>query len=265
MDNEKGKVLILPGAALGAFRFREIQLNESCWVNGRPYFTPKAIGEWLEYAKPYFAVRKIIDRNPHIRTFATVVKLTTVEGNRTIPKLGIVEGGREVTREVEVYDPIGLQLIINKSNQPKAVLFQVAAAELVWAYFNEELTPSKWSRRGDLLSAARQILSIPESRKRRQMIIDLATREGISLAQTYRRITSATGERLKTRKGKPRRTRSDAGTHKSQEYALVIDYCRANPGARALIVKEALGLKAHPTTTRHWIQNIVRANHQKAA
>lgn len=113
------------------FSFQGIQLKEACWMNGKPHYTRKAIGEFLEYAgsQAQKAVDKIIERNLYIQQWATTVKLT------------VVEGGREVTREIEVYDPIGLQLICFESRQPKAIAYKVAVAHLVWAYVNGKLAP----------------------------------------------------------------------------------------------------------------------------
>jgi len=175
------------------FNFREVRLKEACWLDGKPYFTRRAIGEFLEYAKPDFSINWLVKRNQHVKEFATYVKLTCVEG------------GREVTRKIEVYDPIGLQLIINKSNQPKAIQFQVAVAKLVMAYVSGKLLPSRWSPKGDY-AAIRQILSTPGNFKRRALIKDFAEREEISISTAYRRIGKF--ERLKTLSGKPRRSRA---------------------------------------------------------
>lgn len=109
------------------FQYQDLRLKEACWLSGKPYYTRKAIGEFLEYPQPNQAIRKIIERNLYIQQWATVVRLTTVEG------------GREVTREVEVYDPIGLQLICFESRQPKAQAYKVAVAHLVWAYVHGKL------------------------------------------------------------------------------------------------------------------------------
>ncbi len=213
-----GDVLALTKDVLIAFQFEGMSLKESCWITGKPYFTARTIGEWLEYERPVKAIRHLIQRNPHIRTFSSVLKLSTGQGSRTI------------VREVEVYDPIGLQLIMNKSNQPKAIAFQVAAAHLVFAYLKGDLVPSKWSARGDLVSAARQILSLPDGRKRGALVRDLAEREGVSLMTAYRRICLTTGEKLKTTKGKPRRTRSNAGNHTNpDEAARILALRRNNP------------------------------------
>lgn len=117
-------------ASLVPFSFGETRLCEAAWIDGKPYFTRRAIGEWLGYNNPRIAISKIVNRNPHLRDprWATVTNLVTVEN------------GRIVRREQEVYDLIGLQLIINKSNQTKAIKFQVAAAQLVVAYLNGEIS-----------------------------------------------------------------------------------------------------------------------------
>lgn len=116
---------------LAPFSFQRLQLKEVCWLNGKPYYTKPAIGSFLEYSIQTLdrVINRIILRNPYIREFATCVKLTQVEG------------GHEVTREVEVYDPIGLQLICFESRQPKAQAYKIAVAHLVWAYVNGQLRP----------------------------------------------------------------------------------------------------------------------------
>lgn len=178
------------------FQFQDISLQEACWISGKPYFTRRAIGEWLEYPQPNQAIEKIIRRNPHIEDS---------KWSSTVPKLGTVEGSREVFRNVRVYDPIGLQLIVFESRKPRAIAYKIAVANLVWAYMNGTLKPSKWAK-GDLLAASRQIYSLPWSHARGALVRDLAESQGCSLA-TIRR---ATGQRLLTTKGLPIRRRSPA-------------------------------------------------------
>lgn len=98
-------------------------------MDGKPWFTRRAIGEFLGYPQPNQAIRLILKRNSHLGQWATVVNLTTVEG------------GHPVTRDIEVFDPIGLQLIIFESRQPKARAYKVAVAHLVWAYMQGQLRP----------------------------------------------------------------------------------------------------------------------------
>lgn len=114
------------------FQYQEIQLSESVEINGKPYFTRKAIGEWLGYADPQNHVDKIIERNPHIREFSKPVNLSVMQNtgkNKTY----------ERKIETEVYDPIGFQLIVMESRQPKAIKYKVAVAHLVQAYMSGKL------------------------------------------------------------------------------------------------------------------------------
>ncbi|MGE4319645.1 MAG: hypothetical protein AB7E96_12175 [Deferribacterales bacterium] len=112
------------------FTYGGLQLRESLLINRVPHFTRRAIGELLEYAKPQEAIDKIIDRNPHIRDFAVVVKLTTTD-ECSHPKLGCEQRTRIREIDTEVYDPIGMQLIVFESRQPKAVEYKIAVATLV--------------------------------------------------------------------------------------------------------------------------------------
>lgn len=225
------------------FSFEGMRLKESCWIEGKPYFTPRAIGELLEYEHPYFAVRKIIDRNPHIKQFAT------------IPKLGIVEGGREVVREVEVYDPIGFQLIINKSNQPKAITFQIAVAHLIWAYVTGNIKPFKWSE--DVKSSLAQIISIPCGRKRGQMVKDMAKEMNVSYKTIYGWARKMNGENLKVAGGKPKRTRADKGkTAFPEQKAVVMEYHEAHPERGYKAVYTGLNGAVPLHRIRCWLKSI---------
>jgi len=113
------------------FSFQDIALAESVWIEGKPYFTRRAIGEFLEYAEPQKAIDKIIERNPAIQEFATTVNLTAVEGTR------------RVQRKIQVFDPVAFQLVVFRSNQPRAMQFQVAVAHRVLAYMRGELRPAQ--------------------------------------------------------------------------------------------------------------------------
>jgi len=59
-----------------------VRLRESCWLEGRPYFTRRAIGEFLGYKRPEEQIHRLIQRHPYIDegSWATQVKLTGVEG-----------------------------------------------------------------------------------------------------------------------------------------------------------------------------------------
>lgn len=171
------------------FQFEGMALKEACWMDGKPYFTGRSIGEFLEYANPGRDINRIVQRNPHINDsrWSVVARLATTDGKQY---------------RIRIYDPIGLQLIIFESQQPKAIQFKIAAAHLVHAYMTGDLKPSKWVLDRDLVAASQQILSLPMGLKRGGMIRDLAELQGCSIATAYRRIQRASGERLKTTKGK---------------------------------------------------------------
>jgi hypothetical protein len=225
------------------FTFQGMALRESCWIDGVPYFTYRAIGEFLGYKEAYNQVRRLIARNPYVLQFQTTVNLT------------VVEGTKNVTRNMEVVHPIGMQCIFFESHQPKSIEYKIAVASLLFEIARGTLKPSKWSQKGDLVSAARQILSLPEGRKRRELIIDLSSREGCSLQHTYRRMYMATGERLKTKAGKPRQTRSEAGIHHTRpEYQKVIDYKRQYPNAMGANIRRTLGISISASRINAWIR-----------
>ncbi|MCP3942190.1 MAG: Bro-N domain-containing protein [Desulfobacteraceae bacterium] len=114
------------------FEYGDIQIKEATHINGTPYFTRRAIGEWLEYKKPQEAIDKIIKRSPHISNleWAIEVELTTVQSTgkkKRTPQTGVYAH----SYNVEIYNPIGLQLIVFESRQPRAVEYKIAVARLV--------------------------------------------------------------------------------------------------------------------------------------
>jgi len=112
--------------AIVPFLFKSVRLQETCWIDGSPYFTRRAIGEWLGYFRPQKAIDNIVARNPHLvdSRWAVTLNLRGTDGKEY---------------ETQIFNPIGLQLIVFKSNQPKALEFQVAVANLVYAYMTGTL------------------------------------------------------------------------------------------------------------------------------
>lgn len=165
------------------FQYEGMRLQEACFINGNPYFTAKAIGEFLEYKhkRPELPIHKIVARNPHILEFSGV------------PRLGTPGG----IQEVRVFNPIGLQLIIFESHQPKAIQYKVAVAHLVLAFMQGQIKPKVWG--ADRMSAIKQILSAPPTYGRSSLVKDLAAREGRSKQQVYRWLSKFGG--IKTKKG----------------------------------------------------------------
>lgn len=170
--------------ALIPFSFKEVRLKESCWIEGKPYFTRRAIGEWLGYRNPVKAISKLVDQNPHIKQFATTLNLrVTDEFKRvySVTKSDTEQHTRTREIETEVYNPIGLQLIINKSNQPKALAYQIAVAHLVVAYMKGELIPVSpiEIKLNDLVNLR------PQSRRRAEAVRKVASELGLSTRTIY--------------------------------------------------------------------------------
>lgn len=133
------------------FHYQQTSIKEACWIDGAPYFTRRAIGEWLGYKKPQEAIDKIIKRNLHLNKpeFKNEVVLTTErqtgKGDLT-PQTGVSGVDKKdiykYTYKTDVYNLIGLQLIIFESSQPKAVQYKIAVAKLLAAQEKGWLKPA---------------------------------------------------------------------------------------------------------------------------
>jgi transposase-like protein len=157
-----------------SFSFHGVNLKETCWIGRKPYFTRRAIGEWLEYVRPRpdVAIAKIVAKNPHIKTFAVVTRLVTTDGKEY---------------DIEAYDPIGLQLIVMESKQPKAIVYKIAVAHLVLAYINGELKPMRppHQKMVTAIEAFKEIETIPHGYKA-DAVKKHSTEIGITTSTFYR-------------------------------------------------------------------------------
>ncbi|NHQ81536.1 hypothetical protein HA051_08110 [Chromobacterium vaccinii] len=126
------------------FAFGEIELSQTVFIDGVPYATRRAVGEWLEYADPQKSIDKILERNPHIGTHAIPVRLTGMTGQNY---------------DTSAYHPIGFLLIVMESGQPKAHVMKAAVAEFVWSFAGPRQLGFR--ERDSLL------------RQRRQLVLDL--------------------------------------------------------------------------------------------
>lgn len=180
------------------FVYRDVRLKESCWIDRKPYFTARAIGEWLEAKHPDKYVRKIVERNPHILQFSKEIDITINEQYSTRhwhvkltcqcgeSKNAFLKVPREREIKVRVYDPIGLQLIIMESNLPKAIAYKIAVAHLIWAYMNGELKRSKTVERKQLPKPVCPLTGFPVwSKERKEAIFRLAREKGLSKSTIY--------------------------------------------------------------------------------
>lgn len=251
------------------FNYEGMKLQEACWISGNPYFTRKAIGEFLEYPSPQKAIDRIIQRNPYIsdKRWSTVTKMVSVDeypkGHSHV-KLTCESTTRTREIVIEVYNPIGLQLIVFESRQPKAIQYKIAVAHLVYAFMKGEIKPSKWTLKGDRVSAIRQIMSHPPTQKRHGLIADLALRESVSEQTIYRWIDAAGG--IRTHQGTKKHRNTKGNTGYPEEKQKVLAYVRAHPeymdrssGNRFKThkrkdLKTLLGLKVTVSTVNSWIR-----------
>ena len=136
-------------------KFEGVELD--CYVEptqedkGNFWATREQIGRLLEYAEPEISVANIHNRHSErLDKFSTLIKLIRVEG------------GREVLREVTVYNFKGLLEICRYSNQPKAD----AVMDWLWKVADEIRRTGSYSLRTeqpqlnqqDMLKAAEQII-----------------------------------------------------------------------------------------------------------
>jgi hypothetical protein len=219
------------------FYFKNIKIQESCWIDGKPYFTRLAIGKFLEYSNPQKAIDKIVERNPHIdnSAWSVTVKMTGTDGKLYDTKL---------------HDPIALQLIINKSNQPKAIAFQVAVANLVVAYMSGDLTDfSLDDVHGyfkNLFNFSNMVVSLTSIPKRNRMILACAEKNGYTVRQVLNLVRQRTGVSLSS----PRQIRRKF----SDDYAKVVAYHREHPHTGGRYIKLALGLSASERIINQWLR-----------
>jgi hypothetical protein len=148
------------------FRRFGVMINESFWIDGEPWFTAKAISEWLGLKVKDDAVQQIVRRNPYILEYSKKITVLDVEGRPfnlkgDTPKKSlentankIKRGGHQITtsdqinqekkpkpREMKItlYNPIALQLIAMESGTPRAQQYKIAAASLVWNLYKARM------------------------------------------------------------------------------------------------------------------------------
>ena len=151
------------------FLFQQVHLKESCWIENAPYFTRRAIGEWLEYPNPRMAIKNIVKRNPHIEDprWSAVLKMSTTDGKEY---------------DQHTYNPIGLQLIVFESHQPKAKAYKIAVANLVWAFMQGRLAQPQGALGTELMN----IILLPRfSDTKAKAVKELATDLNVTKETIY--------------------------------------------------------------------------------
>lgn len=103
--------------------FNDVQADIYGNDNGDMFMTARQLGECLEYANPMKAINNLIERNPYLKgeSFSTILKLRTVEGNRTLE------------RQTRVFNEDGIYEIAFLSNTDKALEFRCWVRSLLKA------------------------------------------------------------------------------------------------------------------------------------
>lgn len=91
-----------------------------------------------------------------------------------------------------------------------------------------KIRPVRWDIGKDIPAEYLDILSLPMGREHRKTVQELAEREGKSLQHTYRRLQSLRGGNAITKKGTPKRRRSDAGAYRKTSAYKTVEfvYCQ---------------------------------------
>ena len=103
-----------------------IKINEALWLEGVPYFTSKAIAEWLEIKEGFRGILKIVRRNPYILEHTKEIdvilqgdydEIDENDQEDVVANLATActENSRTRVTKIRVYSPIGLQLITLES------------------------------------------------------------------------------------------------------------------------------------------------------
>jgi len=92
-----------------------------------------------------------------------VVSLTTTDGKRYKQK---------------TYNPIGMQLIVFESRQPKAIQYKIAVANLVYAFMKGELSPVQNLKTHNLYLQCKEVLKLAPYHVRPAAIKHLAQKSG---------------------------------------------------------------------------------------
>lgn len=101
------------------FQWGQIDLKEVVYIDGIPHPTKRSMGEWLEYGDQRVSINNILTRNDYIEAWGTDIKLISVDGKK---------------RDHRVYHPVGFQLIVMESGQPKAIQYKTAVALFVFHF-----------------------------------------------------------------------------------------------------------------------------------
>jgi hypothetical protein len=110
----------------------------------------------------------------------------------------------------------------------------------------------------DYFMTLEEISRMPDGSARYAAVAKEAQRSGRSLQTVYRNVDMvrrALGLQCITRKGVPRRTRSEAGSHRKRpEYQQAMDYRREHPKAGGAEIRQACGLTVSASRVNNWLR-----------
>lgn len=135
-------------------------VSESVMLEGVPHVTRRAMGEFLEYSNARKAIGTLIDRNPYIESYSSVLNMRTQDGRNIATR---------------VYHPVGFMAVVLSSDQPKAKLVKEAVANLVYEYSRrDKISPGlEMQLRYQKLTIVNRLDSVKTQFARRALITSL--------------------------------------------------------------------------------------------
>lgn len=195
-------------------------------------------------------IRKIIQRSQDVfEGFYRTERITDALG-RLQPT---------VLMAVEMCDMLTAKLHTSRIKDPETraavIRFQRWVIMMFGLIRRGKLRPARWPKGRDIPSDYLALCSIPTGRDLAAAVADLARQENRSETTIYRRLQKMTGENVTTRKGVPRKTRSEAGSHRKRpEYQMALDYKREHPKAGGAVIRQACGLSVSADRINAWLR-----------
>jgi len=200
--------------AVTPFEIENVRLAEVCWLNGSPFFTARAIEEWMGYrsTKRGNSVLRLVDKNPAVLPFSVLTAVVSTDGKKYVTR---------------VFNVFGLNLLVSASNLPNKAVLAIQTTALLAASAAGQLKPpvAKLVDRYSCKPLFDAILSSPHKSGNADIMKEAAARLGISWKTSYGRMQrySQTGS-LGTRhheRAKRQKDKAAAG------YVPIIDYIKA--------------------------------------
>jgi len=166
---------------------------------------------------------------------------------------------RTTIMAVEMCDMLTAKLHTSRIKDPETraavIRFQRWVIMMFGLIRRGKLRPARWPKDYNAPSSYLTLCSIPSGRDLAEAVAALAKEEKRSETTIYRRLQKMTGENVTTRKGVPRRTRSEAGSHRQRsEYQQALEYKRTHPKAGGAEIRQACGLSVSASRVNAWLR-----------